>query len=55
MQRQLQERTENLGFAESSMERTADASEGFSNGVSKFVAKQKRQAALGFLGSKFGL
>jgi syntaxin-binding protein 5 len=54
MQRQIQERTENLGFAESSIERTADTSENFSDGVSKFVAKQKRQAALGLIGSKLG-
>ena len=55
MQRQIQERTENLGLTESSMERTAESSSKFSDDVSKFVAKQKRQAALGFIGSKLGL
>ena len=54
MQRQIQERTENLGLATDSMDRTADAANSWSDDVSKFVAKQKRQAALGFLGSKFG-
>ena len=54
MQRQLQERTENLGLAESSLDRTAETSSSWSDGVDKFVAKQKRAAALGFIGSKFG-
>ncbi|KAK5942344.1 Lethal(2) giant larvae sro7 [Knufia obscura] len=55
MQRQIQERTENLGLASDSMERTAEASSSWSDDVSKYVQKQKRQAALGFLGSKLGL
>ncbi|KIW11213.1 hypothetical protein PV08_10513 [Exophiala spinifera] len=54
MQRQLAERTENLGLAGDSMDRAADASSTWSDDVSKFVAKQKRQAALGFVASKFG-
>ena len=54
MQRQIQERTEQLGFAETSMENTANDSAKFSDSVSDYIAKQKRQAALGFLGSKFG-
>lgn len=54
MQRQIQERTENLGLATDSMDRTAEHSSTFSDDVSKFVAKQKRQAALGFLTSKMG-
>lgn len=54
MQRQIQERTENLGFASDSMDRAADSTSDFSESVSKFVAKQKRQAAMGFIGSKFG-
>lgn len=55
MQRQIQERTENLGLATDSMDRTAEASSSWSDDVSKFVAKQKRQAALGYIGGKFGL
>jgi len=55
MQRQIQERTENLGLANDSMERTAEASSSWSDDVSKFVKNQKRQAAMGFIGSKFGL
>ena len=54
MQRQLAERTENLGLAGDSMDRAAEASNSWSDDVSKFVAKQKRQAALGFVTSKFG-
>ena len=49
MQRQIQERTEQLGFAETSMENTANDSAKFSDSVSDYIAKQKRQAALGFL------
>ncbi|RMZ74972.1 hypothetical protein DV737_g5555, partial [Chaetothyriales sp. CBS 132003] len=52
MQRQIQERTEQLGLAESSMDRAAEDSQSWSEDVSRFVARQKRQAALGFLGSK---
>lgn len=54
MQRQLAERTEALGLAGDSMDRAAESSSTWSEGVSSFVAKQKRQAALGYLGSKFG-
>ena len=55
MQRQLAERTEQLGLTESSIERTAEDSNTWSSDVSDFVKRQKRQAALGFIGSKFGL
>jgi hypothetical protein len=55
MQRQIQERTENLGLAGDSLDRAAESSSSWSDGVDKFVAKQKRAAALGFIGSKFGL
>lgn len=54
MQRQLTERTENLGLAGDNMDRAAEASSSWSDDVSKFVAKQKRQAALGYIGSRFG-
>jgi syntaxin-binding protein 5 len=54
MQRQVQERTERLGLAGDSMDRAAEASSDWSEGVSKFVAKQKRQMVMGALGSKLG-
>lgn len=54
MQRQIAERTENLGLAGDSMDRAAESSSSWSDDVGKFVAKQKRQAAMGYLGSKFG-
>ena len=55
MQRQMQERTERLGLVGESMDRTAEASEDWSEGVGKFVAKQKRNMVMGAIGSKFGL
>lgn len=55
MQRQIQERTERLGLAGDSMDRAAEASSDWSEGVSKFVAKQKRQLVLGAFTSKLGL
>jgi syntaxin-binding protein 5 len=55
MQRQLQERTEKLGLAGDSIDRAAETSNDWSEGVSKFVAKQKRQMVMGALGSKLGL
>ena len=54
MQRQMQERTEQLGLTGDSMDRTAEASEDWSEGVSNFVAKQKRNMVMGAIGSKFG-
>ena len=54
MQRQIQERTEQLGFAESSMDRAAESSSSFSDGVSDFVKRQKRQAAMGYVTKQFG-
>ena len=54
MQRQVQERTERLGLAGDSMDRAAETSSDWSEGVSKFVAKQKRQMIMGALGSKLG-
>ncbi|KIX06893.1 uncharacterized protein Z518_04869 [Rhinocladiella mackenziei CBS 650.93] len=54
MQRQLAERTESLGLAGDSMDRAAESSSTFSDDVSKFVAKQKRQAAMGYFTSKLG-
>ncbi|KAI9879054.1 MAG: hypothetical protein M1823_006878, partial [Watsoniomyces obsoletus] len=54
MQRQIQERTEQLGFAESSMDRAAESSSSFSDGVSDYIKKQKRQAAMGYVTKQFG-
>ena len=54
MQRQIQERTEQLGFAESSMDKAAESSSSFSNGVSDFIKKQKRQAAMGYVSKSLG-
>ncbi|ETN37850.1 uncharacterized protein HMPREF1541_07473 [Cyphellophora europaea CBS 101466] len=54
MSRQLAERTEQLGLTGDSMDRAADSSEGFSDSVSKYIQKQKRQAAMGYLGGKLG-
>lgn len=54
MQRQVQERTEQLGFAENSMDRAAESSNTFSDSVNDFVKKQKRAAAMGYIGKQFG-
>jgi syntaxin-binding protein 5 len=54
MTRQIQERTEQLGLAGDSMDRAAEDSKGFSDSVSSYVAKQKRQAAMGYIGKQFG-
>lgn len=54
MQRQVQERTERLGIANDSMDRTAESASDWSEGVSKFVAKQKRQMVMGAISSKLG-
>lgn len=54
MQRQIQERTEQLGFAESNMDRAAESSSSFSDGVSDFIKKQKRQAAMGYVTKSLG-
>lgn len=47
MQRQVQERTERLGIMGDNMDNLAEESGGWADDVSKFVAKQKRQAVLG--------
>ena len=54
MQRQVQERTERLGIAGDSMDRAEEASSGWADDVSKYVAKQKRQMIMGAIGSKLG-
>lgn len=55
MQRQMQERTEQLGLTGDSMDRLQENSSNWTNDVSKFVQKQKRQMVMGAIGSKFGL
>ena len=47
MQRQLQERTENLGIMNDNMDRLEDNSSGFVDDVNKFVKNQKKKAVLG--------
>ncbi|KAL4786188.1 lethal giant larvae like, C-terminal-domain-containing protein [Aspergillus varians] len=55
MQRQMQERTQNLSFAGDNMDRLEETSSGWANDVNKYVKNQKKKAVLGILGSKFGL
>ena len=47
MQRQVQERTENLGLAGDSMDKLEDNSQGFANDINKFVKDQKKAAVKG--------
>lgn len=47
MQRQVQERTENLGLAGDNMDKLEDNSQGFVDDVNKFVSKQKKKAVMG--------
>ena len=47
MQRQIQERTENLGLAGDSMDKLEDNSQGWANDVNKFVKDQKKAAVKG--------
>ncbi|KAJ5601655.1 hypothetical protein N7510_011189 [Penicillium lagena] len=54
MTRSLQERTERLGLVGDHMDRLEENSSNFANDVGKFVQNQKRKAAFGALGSKFG-
>lgn len=55
MQRQVQERTENLGLTGDSMNKLEDNSTGFAEDVNKFVSNAKKKAVMGVIGSKFGL
>jgi len=55
MQRQVQERTEQLGLTGDSMDRLEENSGEWANDVSKYVSTQKRKAVFGLLGSKLGL
>lgn len=47
MQRQVQERTQNLGFTDNSMDRLEENSSNFADDVNKFVSKQKKKAVMG--------
>lgn len=54
MQRQLQERTQNLGLAGDGMDTLEENSRGWFDDVNKFVDRQKRNAATSLIKSKFG-
>ena len=47
MQRQVQERTENLGLAGDNMDKLEDNSAGFADDVNKYVSSQKKKAVMG--------
>lgn len=57
MQRQVQERTENLNFIGDSMDKTEENSARWATDVNKFVSKQKKKAVMGcrFTASLFKL
>ena len=54
MQRQIQERTQNLGIAGDGMDTLEENSRGWFDDVNKFVDRQKRSAATSLIKSKFG-
>ena len=47
MQRQVQERTANLGIMENSIDKLEDNSSSWANDVNRFVSKQKKKAVMG--------
>jgi hypothetical protein len=47
MSRQMQERTERLGFASDNMDRLEETSSGWARDVNKYVQNQKKKAVLG--------
>ena len=47
MQRQVQERTENLGLMGDNMDRLEDNSQGFAEDVNNFISSQKKKAVMG--------
>ena len=47
MQRQVQERTENLGLAGDNMEKLEDNSQGWADDVNKYVSSTKKKAVMG--------
>lgn len=54
MQRQVQERTENLGLAGDNMDKLEDNSQGWADDVNKYVSSQKKKAVMGLIGHKLG-
>ncbi|KAL2072098.1 hypothetical protein VTL71DRAFT_11441 [Oculimacula yallundae] len=53
MTRQLNERTEKLNIAENSTDRMLESSQGWADGVNKYVNKQKRNMVLGGITGKW--
>ena len=47
MQRQMQERTQNLSLAGDNIDRLEESSSGFAKDVNKYVQNQKKKAVLG--------
>ncbi|OAX82388.1 hypothetical protein ACJ72_03261 [Emergomyces africanus] len=54
MQRQVQQRTENLNIMGDSIDRLQESSSGWADDVNEYVKNQKKKAVLGAIGSKFG-
>ncbi|KAI4234474.1 MAG: hypothetical protein LQ352_008173, partial [Teloschistes flavicans] len=54
MQRQMQERTQNLNIMSDSMDKVEENSSTWADDVNKYVSKQKKKAVMGFVGSKLG-
>ncbi|KAF6219197.1 hypothetical protein HO133_005022 [Letharia lupina] len=54
MQRQVQERTENLSLAGDNMEKLEDNSAGWADDVNKYVSSQKKKAVMGLISHKLG-
>ncbi|KAI4238717.1 MAG: hypothetical protein LQ349_000899 [Xanthoria aureola] len=54
MQRQMQERTQNLNIMGDSTDKVEESSSNWADDVNKFVSKQKKKAVMGFVGSKLG-
>ena len=55
MQRQIQERTENLGLAGDNMDKVEENSQGFADDVGKYVSNAKKKAVMGRKSSLFHL
>ncbi|KAL8962479.1 MAG: hypothetical protein Q9193_001122 [Seirophora villosa] len=54
MQRQMQERTENLNIMGDKMDHVEESSSSWADDVNKYISKQKKKAVMGFVGSKLG-
>jgi syntaxin-binding protein 5 len=55
MQRQIQERTENLGTLSDGVSKLEDASQTWATEASKFVQRQKRNLVMGAVKGKLGI